>query len=269
MGVRGIAVNEEEWLASSDVRGMAECLRTQFQEAHRRLIPWPRRDAIQPVTREVRLFACGCCRLVKQLLSDPNTSRAVEVAESFADGEADTEQLDEVATEVNALYPEIESAPHRYAARAVYKACETGHAGRQVLTAWEDIELAIEGEAIIAETPPEYLREAIDAWVDAHLGLRRSIGCTSLDVSKPVADLLPCIAGNPFRPVAFSPAWRTEHTVGIAARMYDDRDFAAMPILADAIEEAGCDNADVLSHCREPGPHARGCRVVDGVPGKR
>ena len=74
---------------------------------------------------------------------------------------------------------------------------------------------------------------------------------------------------NPFRPAVFDPAWRTEHTVGLAARMYEDREFAAMPILADALEEAGCDNADVLSHCREPGPHARGCCVVDGVLGKR
>lgn len=84
-----------------------------------------------------------------------------------------------------------------------------------------------------------------------------------------LADLLRCVVGNPFRPVAFDHAWRMEHTVGIAAKMYDERDFRAMPILADALEEAGCDSADVLSHCREPGPHARGCWVVDGVLGKR
>jgi hypothetical protein len=47
--------------------------------------------------------------------------------------------------------------------------------------------------------------------------------------------------------------------------MYDDRDFRAMPILADALEEAGCDNQDILSHCREPGEHVRGCWVVDLV----
>jgi hypothetical protein len=73
---------------------------------------------------------------------------------------------------------------------------------------------------------------------------------------------------NPFCPVAFSPSWRSEHTVGIAARMYDDRDFAAMPILADALEEAGCDNQDILAHCRAPGEHVRGCWVVDLVLGK-
>ena len=50
--------------------------------------------------------------------------------------------------------------------------------------------------------------------------------------------------------------------------MYDDRDFAAMPILADALEEAGCDSANILAHCREPGVHVRGCWVVDLVLGK-
>ncbi len=76
------------------------------------------------------------------------------------------------------------------------------------------------------------------------------------------------IFGNPFRPIAFDPAWRTGDTAGIAARMYDSRDFAAMPVLADALEEAGCTNSDVLLHCREPSIHVRGCWVVDSVLGK-
>ena len=81
-------------------------------------------------------------------------------------------------------------------------------------------------------------------------------------------EFIRCVFCNPFRPVAFDPAWRTEHTVGIAGKMYDDRDFAAMPILADALEEAGCENPDILAHCRGPGVHVRGCWVVDLVLGK-
>ncbi len=73
------------------------------------------------------------------------------------------------------------------------------------------------------------------------------------------------IFGNPFRPVAFSPRWRTQYAVAIAQKMYDERNFAAMPILADALEETGCDNIEVLTHCREPGTHVRGCWVVDLV----
>ena len=76
------------------------------------------------------------------------------------------------------------------------------------------------------------------------------------------------IFGNPFRPVTFDPAWRTSETISIAGRMYDSRDFSAMPILADALEEAGCTNPDLLLHCRELGVHVRGCWVVDLVLGK-
>ena len=76
------------------------------------------------------------------------------------------------------------------------------------------------------------------------------------------------IVGNPFRPVVAEPAWLTEAAVGIARGVYDERAFERLPILADALQEAGCEDADVLSHCREPGTHVRGCWVVDLVLGK-
>ncbi len=82
------------------------------------------------------------------------------------------------------------------------------------------------------------------------------------------AQLLREFLGNPFRPVAFSTSWRTDTAVTLARQMYDSRDFSAMPILADALQDAGCDSADVLDHCRGPGPHVRGCWVVDLVLGK-
>jgi hypothetical protein len=63
-------------------------------------------------------------------------------------------------------------------------------------------------------------------------------------------------------------AWRTETAVALARHIYESRDFSAMPILADALQDAGCDNVDVLGHCRGPGPHLRGCWVVDTVLGK-
>jgi hypothetical protein len=76
------------------------------------------------------------------------------------------------------------------------------------------------------------------------------------------------IFGNPFSPVSFDPSWQTSTTVGLARTIYESRDFATMPVLADALEEAGCDSPDVLAHCRGPGPHVRGCWVVDLVLGK-
>jgi hypothetical protein len=80
--------------------------------------------------------------------------------------------------------------------------------------------------------------------------------------------LLHCVFDNPFRSVVFAPTWRTDTALTLARQMYESRDFSAMPILADALQEAGCDNADILDHCRGPGPHVRGCWVVDLVLGK-
>jgi hypothetical protein len=79
---------------------------------------------------------------------------------------------------------------------------------------------------------------------------------------------LRCLFGNPFRPVAFDPAWRAPTAVALAQRIYDERDFGAMPVLADALQDAGCEHPDVLAHCRGGGEHARGCWVVDLVLGK-
>jgi hypothetical protein len=80
--------------------------------------------------------------------------------------------------------------------------------------------------------------------------------------------LLRDIFGNPFRPVAINHEWLTSTVVALASRMYDTRDFTPMAILADAIQDAGCENDDILTHCRGDGPHVRGCWVVDGVLGK-
>jgi hypothetical protein len=76
------------------------------------------------------------------------------------------------------------------------------------------------------------------------------------------------IFGNPFRPVTFDPHWHSADAAGVARAMYESRDFAAMPILLDALLDAGCDSPDILDHCRSPGPHVRGCWVVDLVLGK-
>jgi hypothetical protein len=75
------------------------------------------------------------------------------------------------------------------------------------------------------------------------------------------------IFGNPFRPIDFT-AWRTDTALTLAGQMYESRDFGAMPILADALQDAGCNNDDVLNHCRDANQtHYRGCWVVDGVLG--
>jgi hypothetical protein len=71
------------------------------------------------------------------------------------------------------------------------------------------------------------------------------------------------IFGNPFRPVTLNPSWLTSTVLALAQQMYDSRDFSPMPILADALQDAGCDNEEILNHCRQPGEHVRGCFAVD------
>ena len=82
--------------------------------------------------------------------------------------------------------------------------------------------------------------------------------------------LLRCIFGNPFRPVSFNPDWQTPTVRGLATAAYDERilpsgtlDPDHLAVLADALEDAGCDNVDLPSHLRGPGPHVRGCWVID------
>ncbi len=77
------------------------------------------------------------------------------------------------------------------------------------------------------------------------------------------------IFGNPVRPVAIDPRWLTSAVVDLASAIYAERAFEHMPILADALMDAGCDSADIISHCRGDGPHERGCWVVDQILGKQ
>ena len=77
------------------------------------------------------------------------------------------------------------------------------------------------------------------------------------------------VLGNPFRPVAVDPSWLTSTVLALANQMYESRDFSPMPILADALQDAGCGNVDVLTHCRQPGVHFRGCWVVDLLTGRK
>jgi hypothetical protein len=83
--------------------------------------------------------------------------------------------------------------------------------------------------------------------------------------------LLRDIIGNPFRLVTVHADWLTwNHRMiaNLAQAIYDDRAFDRLPILADALEDAGCGDADILGHLRGPGPHVRGCWVVDLLLGK-
>jgi hypothetical protein len=195
--------------------------------------------------RKQRLLACACVRRVEGMLSAPALRAVIDASEAFADGRLTLDELEaayRAAAEASAALP---------TASPVY------------LAAWAATRTA---------THPQYCDRLFDCHETVHVSqLVTEALIPGKGPGDPrVADVRQAEAGTHQRlledielAVAFDPAWRTEYTVGIASKMYQERDFTAMPILSDALEEAGCDNADILVHCREPGVHVRGCWIVD------
>lgn len=122
--------------------------------------------------------------------------------------------------------------------------------------AFLDITYAVAG----AVADPDHINDSVRSTSPTHLqNVRRA-------VSAQVCPILRDIFGNPFRRLRFAPAWRTDTARTLARQMYDSRDFTAAPILADALQDAGCDYDDLLNHLRDPDqPHVRGCWAVDLV----
>jgi hypothetical protein len=106
---------------------------------------------------------------------------------------------------------------------------------------------------------------------DPYQAAVQSAGNVHLWAQRPLlADLLRCVVGNPFRPVVFDPVWRTPEVLELAAAGYEERSLpdgllgvTRLPVLGDALEEAGCSLPDLLAHLRGPGPHVRGCWALD------
>jgi hypothetical protein len=194
--------------------------------------------------RKHRLFACGCCRLAWDRLISPVSRAAVETAERFAEGFESAETLEFACTDGFA----------RYSSSCSW--FDSAARSTAIVGAFHASLLAMERMALARELDHSLLVRVIRG---KHI---RS------QIARAHTTLLRCIFGNPFSPVAFAESWRSETAVALAAGIYAERAFDRLPILADALEEAGCDHPDVLTHCRGPGPHARGCWVVDGVLGK-
>jgi hypothetical protein len=197
---------------------------------------------VEPIAsdRKMRMLACGCCRLIWDDLSLEPVRAVVEMSEKYADGLVSADDLNEshnraVITFVNTLHEQVR---------------------------------------LLTEDPAEFTRFQKAARVNdcCHVGKLSSEKVSDLlsaqGVKERGSELLREIFGNPFRPVSFDPAWRTSTAVALAQQMYDGRDFSLMPIPGDALQDAGCEHADILDHCRSAGPHVRGCWVVDLVLGK-
>jgi hypothetical protein len=110
-----------------------------------------------------------------------------------------------------------------------------------------------------------------DEWYAAQemLNPKGGVARTGSPISPAASEaMIRCAFGNPYEPLRPDPKWLTDTVVGLAGGMYKSREFGAMPVLADALEEADCENAEVLAHCRGTVPHARGCWVADALLGK-
>jgi hypothetical protein len=86
--------------------------------------------------------------------------------------------------------------------------------------------------------------------------------------NRPLCDCLREMWGDPFDPVVFAPKWRTQDVRNLAELIYRDRDWSQMPYLADALLDAGCEDARLLDHCQQT-HHRRGCWLLDGLLGRR
>jgi hypothetical protein len=191
--------------------------------------------------RKPRLFCVACCRRIWNLCFDARTRSAVEVSERFADALA---THDELFSSHEAAYFAMSNQEGN-----VYSLDAGWHCSRLPVNERRCAEACARAAGLGTATPYDEDRERKEFFTQSHL--------------------LRDIFGNPFRPVAFDAAWRTSTAVALAQGMYESRNFDAMPILADALQDGGCDSDDILTHCRDPQQvHVRGCWVVDLVLGK-
>jgi hypothetical protein len=155
------------------------------------------------------------------------------------------------AARADLLISEPELEAHRYPAGAL----------NDVVSDW--LAMAVQSLAI-PKPDPGVVAYAVRSSVenDIYRHARRGLAY------RPQADLVREVVGNPFRPIAFDPRWRTSDVTQLARAIYDDRAFDRMPILADALMDAGCADEDLIGHCRWAGPHVRGCWVLDLVLGR-
>ena len=240
-------MTEAEWLACNDPEPMLIFLfESGSDDSHR---------VGRLSLRQGTLLGAACCRRLRFVDADEVNRTWVAIAERKADG----------------LLDEGEHAATRHACRVAAEHALAGcrgdandrspNDGDAAYCATEAVSLLLHmADPSLTKSILQLCGEA--AW---YAGARDPEGAET----RAQSDILRDIVGNPLRLITFSPSWRTDTTVALASQMYSSRDFSAMPILADALQDAGCDNEDILNHCRDPKQvHVRGCWVVDLVLGK-
>jgi hypothetical protein len=224
-------MTEAEWLACADPQKMLEVLRRKASD------------------RKLRLFAVACCRRVWHLLVDKRSRDAVEVAERFADGAATDQELQDA-----------KSNAWEFSLHIV-------HEDERFFDLDQNALDAADAPAWAAEWSVDYGSEYSGCPLRVVVATQRALG-TAEGTSQ--ANLVRCVFDNPFRAAALDPAilqGQDTTVLKLAQAIYNERAFDRLPVLAGALEEVGCHDAELLAHCREPGPHTRGCWVVDLILG--
>jgi hypothetical protein len=228
-------MKEKEWLVCTDPEKMLK----QLAKLKRKLS-----------ARKQRLYCVACCRRLWPYLEEVSR-RAVEVAERNADGQA---TLDELRGAHDAG---LRANRNRFGMRGLMAHAADPAPWALAKWGWE----AVEGTSRPSAALPGKVIFAVPYGASA-------VGERIQAASSVLAGILRDIAGNPFCDVMFEASWRTSNVGALAQAIYEERAFDRLPILADALEDAGCDKSDILEHTRETGEHARGCWVVDLILGK-
>ncbi|OAI47684.1 hypothetical protein AYO44_09310 [Planctomycetaceae bacterium SCGC AG-212-F19] len=229
-------MTEEEWLGTDSPLAMLAFL-------------FPKGALPKVSLRKGHLFGCAVCRRIWNLLTDVRSQQAVEYIEAVADG-----RNRQRFGSGNAMLDAARDASRNAPSMTGRKAAEAAYALVVVeVEFWEVLGHVIIGAMnAVAPRGPNGVTdiERYHQEIAAHTALFRDI------------------FGNPFRPIALDHTWQTANVLALAHAIYEERAFDRLPILADALEDAGCTNQDILGHCRGQGPHVRGCWVVDMVLGK-
>jgi hypothetical protein len=238
-------MNSKQWNASSNPLTLLRCLSGKMSD------------------RKRRLLGVACCRSVWFLLVHKECRKSVEMAERYADGKGTEEDLAQQEHSAVRAYQSACFASQDYP----IKSKDNPFSQLPV----RNITRAVEAtKAVMGTVDPHLGKEgqehfSIDEIVECVVG---AWGATVAE-AYPEATLVREIFGDPFRPVKAEPEWLTSDVVALARDIYAKRAFDQMGILADALQDAGCDNSDVLSHLYEPmGEHVRGCWVADMLLGK-
>jgi len=248
---RGRPMTQSEWIACADSGPMLEYLKGKATD------------------RKLRLFACGCCRTVWQLITEGVRKEAILIAEQHVDGQASNAQLGQAISAVHRVRRKRNQLDW-----AVYHAVRY-HGGVHYGFAYsvaDTLAREIASESAPTPTPRAGSHFQGDQFVTTEVppnADRLKFDATYATQHEIFSTLLRDIFGNPFRPIAADPSWLTSTVVSLAVGVYTDRAFDRMPILADALQDAGCENEDILNHCRQPGEHVRGCWALDLILDKK